>query len=54
MMINDQYEEKIMSDKALAIGLFAATFTVALAGCAAIQKENTQTMDWGMWGPWGW
>ena len=34
-----------MSDKALAIGLFAATFTVALAGCAAIQKENTQTTE---------
>jgi uncharacterized protein YdbL (DUF1318 family) len=34
-----------MSDKALPTWLFAATFAVALAGCAAIQKENTQTTE---------
>jgi hypothetical protein len=45
MITNDQHEENSMSDKALAIGLFAATFTVALAGCAAIQKDNTQTTE---------
>ncbi len=34
-----------MSDKALPTWLFAATFTVALAGCAAMQQDNTQTTE---------
>ncbi|MEZ5576920.1 MAG: hypothetical protein R3F44_15370 [Candidatus Competibacteraceae bacterium] len=34
-----------MLDKALPSWIFAATFTVALVGCAAIQKDNTQTTE---------
>jgi len=34
-----------MSDKTLPTWLFAATFAVALTGCAAIQKDNTQTTE---------
>ena len=34
-----------MLNKALPSWVFAATFTVALVGCAAIQKDNTQTTD---------
>ncbi|MEZ5600422.1 MAG: hypothetical protein R3F36_05210 [Candidatus Competibacteraceae bacterium] len=34
-----------MLNKALPSWIFAATFTVALVGCAAIQKDNTQTTE---------
>ena len=34
-----------MLNKALPSWVFAATFTVALVGCAAIQKDNTQTTE---------
>ena len=34
-----------MLNKALPSWVFAATFTVALVGCAAMQKDNTQTTE---------
>ena len=34
-----------MLNKALPSWVFAATFTIALVGCAAIQKDNTQTTE---------
>jgi uncharacterized protein YdbL (DUF1318 family) len=34
-----------MSDKVLPTGLIAAALAIALAGCAAIQKEDTQTAE---------